>query len=65
MLNDQELEALKQFCDGLKGIFALPACHPSDRADIVFHVHAIQNIVMARAAVRAHPDEFNREPGFE
>lgn len=28
----------------------LPQLHPSDEADIVFHVHAIQNIILSRAA---------------
>jgi hypothetical protein len=36
----------------------LPQMHPSDMQDVVFHVHAIQSIVMARAAMRAHPQEF-------
>jgi hypothetical protein len=65
MLSEQERKALAQFAEGSAGIFALPPVHPSDMQDIVFHVHAIQNIVMARAAVRAHPDEFHREDGFE
>ena len=37
---------------------ALPQLHPSDLPDVVFHVHAIQSIVMARSAQRAHPEQF-------
>ncbi len=37
---------------------ALPQTHPSDAREVAMHIHAIQNIVMARAAQRAHPDEF-------
>lgn len=65
MLTEREREALKQFSEGVAGIFALPKAHPADLQDVVFHVHAIQSIVMARAAIRAHPDEFHREEGFE
>jgi hypothetical protein len=30
--------------------------HPADLDEVVFHVHALQRIVMQRAAMRAHPD---------
>lgn len=38
----------------------LKTMHPSDKADVTFHIHAIQNIVMARAAMRAFPTIFPR-----
>jgi hypothetical protein len=36
----------------------LPQAHPSDRDDLIVHVHAIQRIVMTRAAIRAHPEHW-------
>jgi hypothetical protein len=56
-LSPTELEAL-----GIPGRFyrafkALPQVHPADLDEVVFHVHALQRIVMQRAAMRAHPDK--------
>jgi hypothetical protein len=36
----------------------LPQAHPSDQDDVIDHVHAIQRIVMTRAAIRAHPEHW-------
>lgn len=55
-LNQRETEALDGFTKALQPIFNLTPCHPSDSAELVHHVHAIQNIVMARSAVRADLD---------
>lgn len=63
-LTRAERKALKEFGQGCIGIMGLPECHHSDAAEIILHIHAIQNAVMARAAVRAHPD-FNRSPDFK
>lgn len=63
-LTKRERKALTEFAKGCAGIFALPECHPADMQEIVAHVHAIQNAVMARAAVRAH-EEFTRTAGFK
>ncbi len=38
----------------------LEAFHTSDTPDVIQHIHALQNIVMARAAQRDHPIEFPR-----
>lgn len=64
-LTKQEREALTKFAEGLRGLFALPMCHVADGGEMAFHVHAIQSIVMARAAVRAYPDEFTHVPDFK
>lgn len=62
-LTKQERDALGLFAKAIKAIFELPECHPSDSIELVAHAHAIQNAVMARAAVRAH-DEFTRTKTF-
>ncbi len=36
----------------------LPQAHPADNDDLIGHVHAIQRIVMTRAAIRAHPEHW-------
>lgn len=32
--------------------------HPSDMEEVVFHIHALQRIVMARLAARSEPNFF-------
>jgi hypothetical protein len=59
------LAALDKLAEAINAIHALPVCHPADYAEMVPHFHAIQEKVMARAAVRAHPDIFRAEAGFE
>jgi hypothetical protein len=36
----------------------LPQAHPADQDEVGGHVHAIQRIVMTRAAIRAHPEHW-------
>lgn len=57
-LSEDERAALDKLTDAIKAIHALPASHPTDYAELVPHFHAIQEKIMARAAVRAHPDLF-------
>jgi hypothetical protein len=57
-LTDEELDVLARSGDLYRAFAALPQAHPSDHDDVVFHLHAIQRIVMARAAVRAHPERW-------
>lgn len=58
-LTPEELHVLELAADLYGAFAALPRAHTSDHDDVVFHVHAIQRIVMARAAVRAHPDRWS------
>jgi hypothetical protein len=57
-LDAEELRVLELTAELYRAFAALPRAHTSDHDDVVFHVHAIQRIVMARAAVRAHPDRW-------
>ena len=36
----------------------LPQAHPADLGEMAHHVHAIGRIVLARAAIRAHPEHW-------
>lgn len=64
-LNQTELAALDKLVDCFNILNSIPSQHENDMPDIVFHIHAIQNIVMSRAAVRAHPDVFRKGPVFK
>lgn len=57
-LTEEELDVLARLGAAYDAFEALPQAHPSDHDEVVFHVHAIGRIVMARAAVRAHPDRW-------
>lgn len=39
----------------------MPMYHPSDMPEWVHHMHALQNIVMARQAVREEPEFFRKD----
>jgi len=60
MLTEQEQELIlltatlwNKFCE-------LPNRHPSDAVEMARDIHDIQHRIMARAAVRAHPEIFPR-----
>ena len=55
-----ELAVLNLLADVAVAFGQLDEYHPSDMDDAVRHVHALQNIVMGRVAVRAHPNLFYR-----
>lgn len=54
----EELDWIEVFTVAIDAFARLPEAHPADLAEAIPHFHALQNIVMARAAVRAHPDRF-------
>lgn len=60
-LTAQELAVLQMTAELFNALMALPDKHPSDADDFTRDIHAIQNRLMARLAVRAHP-EFFRQP---
>lgn len=51
-LHNEEEEVIEKAGAVADAFAALPPIHPSDMNDVVFHVHAIQNIVLARAAYK-------------
>jgi hypothetical protein len=59
-LSPQELAVLTMTAELYNALMALPDRHPSDADDFARDIHSIQNRVMARLAVRAHPDFFRR-----
>lgn len=44
-------EAYSRFCD-------LPRAHPHELEEAVVFIHGLQRLVMARSAIRAHPERF-------
>jgi hypothetical protein len=57
-LTDDEIALVKQFGQWWNAFCELPQMHSSDASDVLFHIHALQRIVMARIAQRAHPEHF-------
>ncbi len=52
----KESDILDLTADVWRRFNELPVYHPSDRRDVAFHIHAIQNIIATRAATRANPE---------
>lgn len=57
-LTKEELEVIDLLAKAFTKFTKLPVMHPSERPEFVHHTHNLQHIVMARSAVRAHPDFF-------
>lgn len=57
-LTEEELAVAKLAGQFYLAFKELPQAHPSDLDEVAFHVHALGRIVLARAAVRAHPDHW-------
>ena len=57
-LTDAEIAVAKLAGEVYLAFGELPQAHPSDLQDVASHVHAIGRIVLARAAIRAHPEHW-------
>jgi hypothetical protein len=55
-LTEGELAVLDHIGDAYRAFLELEEYHPHDLPEFVFHVHALGRIVLARSAVRAHPE---------
>jgi hypothetical protein len=55
-LAPEELRVCEQAELLFKAFAELEQMRGSDLTDVAFHIHAIQNIIMARSAQRAFPD---------
>ena len=64
-LTEGELAALDKLRDAWMALCDLPRCHPTEIAEAAPHFHHLQQSVMKRAAVRAHPQRFICEEGFK
>ncbi len=63
MLIPEEIAIVNKLGQAWADFHQLSEMHPSDSADFVFHVHALQNIVMCRSAMRMHSDVFRDKTG--
>lgn len=57
-LTDAELGVLGLLTEASRAFFDLPDHHPSDEQEWAHEMHLLQQRVMCRLAVRAHPDYF-------
>ena len=55
-LTDEELEVVNHIGAAYRAFAELPVYHPADMDEFVRHVHEMGRIVLARSAVRAHPE---------
>lgn len=58
MLTPEEIAFVEAAGELMNAFCRIPPAHPSDTREVEAHVHAIQNLVMARSACREHPDKF-------
>jgi hypothetical protein len=65
MLTTEEIAVADQLALVATAFGRLPICHPAEMPEFIGHIHALQHIVMSRAAVRAHPEVFKHVEGFE
>lgn len=57
-LTPEEIEVAKLVGKVYLAFKELPQAYPFDLDEVVFHVHALGRIVLARAAGRAHPEHW-------
>lgn len=58
LLTDQEILLLETLGDCWNEFAELKELHSADKGDFAHHIHALQNIIMSRAAVREYPNIF-------
>lgn len=63
-MNDEELAAMDALDAATRRLFALTPCYPSESDEMTLHIHALQTLVMSRAAVRKHPRRFTHYSSF-
>lgn len=57
-LTEAEHELITDIGRCMSDFHSLEQLHPADIDEFKHHVHALQNIVMSRAAQRAYPDKY-------
>ncbi len=55
-LTDAEQHVLDLLAEAWQGALELPGGHPADSPEMVHHLHAAQNIILARPAVEQQND---------
>lgn len=58
MLTEPELRLVDKLGECTVDFGMLDVMHTADLQEFMVHIHALQNIVMARAAMRSHPERF-------
>jgi len=58
VITKTEIEPCETLGEWWNLFVGLPNKHPADAVEATFHIHALQHMVMGRAAVRDRPDIF-------
>jgi hypothetical protein len=61
-MTKEEQDLILQLVRVYEGMLALPQYHINDMREAVNHIHALQNMIMAREAVRNNPLLFGPIP---
>jgi len=59
-MTPEEMRVIALLGDAFNEFCKLPKYHPQDGLEFCQHIHACQNIVMSRDAVRSHPEIFGK-----
>ena len=62
-LTPEEIALLEGLGDCWNQFCQLPAGHPADAIEFSTAIHVLQNMIMARLAVRRHPEIFPHSGG--
>ena len=65
VLTEGEKYVLDLLSDASRAFFKLPDHHPSDKQEWAHEMHLLQQRVMCRMAIRAHPDYFTPMQQFD
>ncbi|WP_299087775.1 hypothetical protein [uncultured Bacteroides sp.] len=57
-MNEEEKNAISASAELWNAFMKLEQYHPDDIKNVLFHIHAIQSIIMSREAVRNNPELF-------
>lgn len=57
----EEIALCEKLGDCWNDFAALEKMHPADPTEFTAHIHALQNMIIARAAIRAFPDVFTKK----
>jgi hypothetical protein len=65
MLNTEEMNVITMLTDAYTAFVALPTAHSDDVEMFSTAINSAQNVVMARSAIREHPEEFSHDSSFK
>jgi hypothetical protein len=53
-MTEKEVKIMQDLGECWNQFLSLPEKHPSDKQDFMFHIHALQNIILARVGLNMY-----------